>query len=115
VKKAELYAEALTILQIAGEQMLDGTVPMDSYKSHSNRTRSVQLLRSEEAVVREVAGAELEVAGHQGRRPRRAHAGGRYGWMEDQWWWSTGSKAGSGGIAGRLKALGLGIYRITKP
>lgn len=31
----ELYAEALTILQIAGEQMLDGSVPIDTFKSHS--------------------------------------------------------------------------------
>ena len=30
--------------------------------------------------------------------------------MEDQWWCGTGSRAGSGGVAGRLKALGFGVY-----
>ena len=29
--------------------------------------------------------------------------------MEDQWWCDNGSLAGSGGVAGRLKALGFGV------
>ena len=37
--------------------------------------------------------------------------------MEDQWWCQQGSRAGSGGVAGRLKALGLGDFdnRTTWP
>jgi len=37
--------------------------------------------------------------------------------MEDQWWCGNGSRAGSGGVAGRLKALGLGDFdnRTTWP
>ena len=40
-----------------------------------------------------------------------------YGWMEDMWWCQNGSRAGSGGVAGRLKALGLGDFdnRTTWP
>ena len=36
-----------------------------------------------------------------------------YGWMEDMWWCTNGSVAGSGGIAGRLIKLGLGTYKNT--
>ena len=37
--------------------------------------------------------------------------------MEDMWWSDGGSRAGSGGVAGRLKALGLGDFdnRTTWP
>ena len=37
--------------------------------------------------------------------------------MEDMWWCDGGSRAGSGGVAGRLKALGLGDFdnRTTWP
>jgi hypothetical protein len=36
-----------------------------------------------------------------------------YGWMEDMWYCTNGSVAGSGGIAGRLVKLGLGTYKNT--
>ena len=34
--------------------------------------------------------------------------------MEDQWWCDNGSLAGSGGVAGRLKALGFGVDAVGR-